>query len=153
MGANAVKIYAASSWRNAYQPAVVAALRRAGHEVYDFRHPQPGDDGFHWSEIDPAYETWTLDQYQKALADPIAIKGFWLDYDAMHQADACVLILPAGRSAHLEAGYFVGAAKPLYILMPPSADEFTIELMYRMARLVKNVPDLIAALRTTLPKV
>lgn len=29
------RIYVASSWRNTYQPGVVAALREAGHEVYD----------------------------------------------------------------------------------------------------------------------
>jgi len=31
------KIYVASSWRNAQQPAVVNALVAAGNEVYDFR--------------------------------------------------------------------------------------------------------------------
>ena len=34
------KIYVASSWRNPYQPEVVAALKKAGHEVYDFRNPK-----------------------------------------------------------------------------------------------------------------
>ena len=32
------RIYVASSWRDPYQPEVVAALREAGHEVYDFRN-------------------------------------------------------------------------------------------------------------------
>ena len=36
------RIYVASSWRNKYQPEVVAALRKAGHEVYDFRNPKDG---------------------------------------------------------------------------------------------------------------
>jgi len=36
------KIYVASSWRNDYYPKVVAKLREAGHEVYDFRNP-PSD--------------------------------------------------------------------------------------------------------------
>lgn len=34
------KIYVASSWRNPYQPEVVAALRKTGYEVYDFRNPK-----------------------------------------------------------------------------------------------------------------
>ena len=38
-----MKIYVASSWRNAQQPAVVARLREAGHEVYDFRNPAPAN--------------------------------------------------------------------------------------------------------------
>ena len=36
-------IYVASSWRNTYYPDVVAALRNAGHEVYDFRNPPTGN--------------------------------------------------------------------------------------------------------------
>lgn len=37
-----MKIYVASSWRNQYQPEVVATLRAVGHEVYDFKNPRPG---------------------------------------------------------------------------------------------------------------
>jgi len=48
----------------------------------------------------------------------------------MVAAHTCVLVLPCGRSAHLEAGYFVGASKPLYILIE---DEIEPELMYKMA--------------------
>ena len=33
-------IYVASSWRNEHQPAVVAALRESGHEVYDMTTPR-----------------------------------------------------------------------------------------------------------------
>lgn len=32
------RVYAASSWRNPYQPEIVQKLRDAGHEVYDFRY-------------------------------------------------------------------------------------------------------------------
>ena len=49
------KIYVASSWRNAWQPEVVIALRAAGHEVFDFRHPWKGYDAFRWSDIDEAW--------------------------------------------------------------------------------------------------
>ena len=34
------KLYVASSWRNVPQPMMVEALRRFGHQVYDFRHPE-----------------------------------------------------------------------------------------------------------------
>jgi hypothetical protein len=49
-----MKIYIASSWRNAAQPALVQCLRNQGHEVYDFRNPPPPGipGGFQWSEID-----------------------------------------------------------------------------------------------------
>ncbi len=125
------RIYVASSWRNVYQPDVVKALRNANHLVYDFRHPEPGNTGFQWSEIDPNWQQWTNQQYIKALSHPIAEKGFALDYSAMQWADTGVLLLPSGRSAHIEAGYFNGARKPLHILL--AQEPMQPELMYLMA--------------------
>jgi nucleoside 2-deoxyribosyltransferase len=124
-------IYLASSWRNDLQPFVVRELREAGHRVYDFRHPAPDDDGFHWSEIDPQWQAWSPYAFRDALAHPIADRGFGNDWGAMESADTGVLLLPGVRGAHLEAGYFVGAGKPLYILIGYGANE--PELMYRMA--------------------
>ena len=86
------KIYVASSWRNKYQPEVVAALRKAGHEVYDFRNPKDNPGGFHW-------------------------------------ADVCVLVLPCGRSAHTEAGWFAGKSLKTIVYMPEKQEP---ELMYKL---------------------
>jgi hypothetical protein len=108
----------------------VAALRGAGHQVYDFRNPAPGEIGFRWQSVDPDWRQWTSAQYRAALEHPAAIAGFKRDYDAMQWADTCVLVLPCGRSAHIEAGYFNGAGKALYILQ---LDAMEPELMYRMA--------------------
>lgn len=134
-----MKIYVASSWRNAHQPALVDDLRVQGHDVYDFRHPTGGDHlGFSWSDVDPEWPSWTADEYVAALDHPIAAAGFESDFGAMQWANAGVLVLPCGRSAHLEAGYFVGARKLLYILLDPAefqpgAGHHVTELMYRMA--------------------
>jgi nucleoside 2-deoxyribosyltransferase len=125
-----MKIYVASSWRCESQPGVVQALRSAGLEVYDFRHPAPGNDSFHWSDIDPKYEAWSAPEYRRLLDHRLAMKGYALDFSAMEAAEACVLVLPCGRSAHLEAGYFVGAGKPLVILLNHKVEP---ELMYKMA--------------------
>jgi nucleoside 2-deoxyribosyltransferase len=127
-----VKIYVASSWRNERQPEVVAALRAAGHDVYDFRNPRPGDRGFQWSEIDPEWQRWTPEQFRSALTDDVALRGFESDWDAMQEADCCVLVMPCGRSAHLEAGYFAGAGKRLVILLSDGEPE----LMYSMASFI-----------------
>lgn len=124
-----MKIYVASSWRNEVQPYVVAALRNAGHEVYDFKNPREGEHGFHWSEVDPQWKEWTCEQFRNALTHPISRKGFGSDWGAMCAADACVLVMPCGRSAHIEAGYFVGAKKQLVILLEKAEPE----LMYLMA--------------------
>lgn len=123
------KIYLASSWRNMQQPAFVESLRAKGHEVYDFKNPS-GRTGFSWREVDPDWKNWTPEQYLVAMRHPISEAGFQSDWQAMKWADTGVLLLPSGRSAHIEAGYFVGARKPLHIVIGPELGE--AELMYKM---------------------
>ncbi len=95
-------IYVASSWRNTYYPGVVQALRDAGHEVYNFRNPPTGDPGFHWANVDPNCMDWTPAEYQTNLYHPLAERQFKNDIEAMTACDACVLVLPCGRSAHTQ---------------------------------------------------
>ncbi len=128
------RIYVASSWRNPEHPFVVATLKQLGHEVYDFRNPRTGDTGFAWSEIDPEWLAWEPYPYRDALAHPIAQAGFASDFRAMEWADTFVLVLPCGRSAHLEAGWAIGAGKPTALLL--HEDKFEPELMYLMADLI-----------------
>ena len=78
-----------------------------------------------------SWENWTSDKYrEQLLKHPDASFGFLADYRAMQWADTCVLLLPCGRSAHLEAGYFNGANKRLIIFIPEKIEP---ELMYLMA--------------------
>ena len=137
------KIYVASSWRNADQPQVVKALRASRHDVYDFRHPEIGNNGFHWSDIDTNWKLWTPEEFKNGLNNPIAVDGFALDFDAMKWANTCVLLTPCGRSAHLEAGYFVGAGKTLIILLSDGEPE----LMYSMAsRICTSLDEVLSVL-------
>jgi len=127
------KIYVASSWRNAIQQAVVTFLRGLGHEVYDFRNPAPGNAGFAWTSIDPNWMRWTPEQFAELLTThPIAAEGFAFDRNALEWCDTCVLVLPCGRSAHLEAGYAADQGKHLVTLL--HADKFEPELMYLLGR-------------------
>ena len=126
-----MKIYVASSWRNARQPNIVTELRCAGHETYDFRNPTPDNYGFQWSAIDPEWQSWSPDKYIQALTHPIAEQGYKYDIDAMTWADACVLVMPCGRSAHLELGWFAGQGKLSCILHDP-LDPIEPELMAKM---------------------
>lgn len=139
-----MRVYVASSWRNALQPSVVERLRAEGHEVYDFRHPAPGNEGFHWSAIDPKWKEWTPDQYRRALDHTIAEAGFAFDMEALSACEACVLVLPCGRSAHLEAGLACGEGKQTYFLMTEPSEP---ELMYKMGSgVVTSLDELVAAL-------
>lgn len=125
------KVYVASSWRNDHQQCVVNALRQAGHEVYDFMQPVNGVCGFHWSSIDINWKQWNTAQYREALNHHHAHHGFIRDFEAMHDADTCVLVLPCGRSAHLEAGWMKGAGKKVVAYIPPG-EKIEPELMYKM---------------------
>ena len=139
-----MKIYTASSWRNQDYPQVVEALRTAGHEVFDFRHPPNGTEGFHWREIDPQWQQWGITEFKQALQHPIAQHGYHTDLEGMQWAECGVLVMPCGRSAHLEAGYFVGTGKPLHILMSADTEP---ELMYNLATSINGqIADLLKAL-------
>jgi hypothetical protein len=123
------RIYLASSWRNEQQQAVVRLLRSWGHQVYDFKNPAPGSQGFNWREIDPAWMDWTPAEFRFGIEHPIAQEGFRLDMTALSECDTCVLLLPCGRSAHLELGYAVGAGVATAVLITGPCEP---ELMYRM---------------------
>ena len=126
------KVYVASSWRNADQPRIIELVRGAGHQIYDFRNPSADDTGFHWSHIDLAWQSWSLIAYIRRLTNhPLAARGYRNDIDALNWCDTCVLLLPCGRSAHLEAGYAAGQGKRLIIYL--SRDRFEPELMYLMS--------------------
>lgn len=127
-------IYVASSWRNTERlDNVVRALRGAGHEVYDFRE----DGGFHWSDVDPKIQQGAgfvaetpAREYMDFVMHPLATAGFDRDMKHLDEADTVVLVLPCGKSAHLELGYAIGQGKRTVILLE---DPMQPELMYRAA--------------------
>jgi hypothetical protein len=150
------RIYVATSWRNEAQPPLVLMLRAMGHEVYDFRNPAPGKEGFAWNQVGYGATAFyegaaDLDGYIKCLEHPRAVEGFKLDKDAMEWADTFVLLLPCGRSAHIEAGWAAGAGKEVHVLL--SADKFEPELMYLLcARIHSSTASLTDALGACLQK-
>jgi hypothetical protein len=134
-----MRVYVASSWRNARQPTVVEQIRNAGHVVYDFRNPSPGDTGFGWHQCsspgtDPGAMRDLMQDPQffrdEVLTHPVARAGFRKDMTALREAEATVLVLPCGRSAHLELGYAVGARQHTIVLLDDPMSE--PELMYLM---------------------
>lgn len=142
-------IYVASSWRNAHQPSVVLLLRAAGHVVYDFRNPGPGDHGFGWSEVSDGHDVpLDVPRFRAMLAKPRARDGFASDFRGMDAADTCVLVLPCGRSAHLEAGWFCGAGRRLIVYIPPGAP-VEPELMYLLGGVVGDEDELLRKLDET----
>ena len=131
------KIYVASSWKNEHQQQLVALIRSHGHQVYDFHHPDDEKEGFWWTDIDPDWKKWGLEQYTKALSHPKAERGFQKHFNAIRDADVCVLLLPCGRSAHTEAGWLKGLNKKVVVLMEQPQEP---ELMYKLFDRVMSTP-------------
>ena len=138
------KIYVASSWRNTYYPEVVKRLRLEGHDVYDFRNPPHGENGFRWTDVDENAGDWTFAQYAEGLRHPLAERQFAADLEALKWADVCVLVLPCGRSAHTEAGWMAGAGKKVIAYIPEMVEP---ELMYMLFdKVVGDIDDLVTSL-------
>lgn len=141
-----MKIYVASSWRNVLQPAIVHALRRCGHDVYDFRNPKPGDQGFRWNEVgSPDYKPGdrvSPEVYRQMLAHPRAAEGYASDICHVRDCDAVVYVLPCGRSASWEFGYAMGQGKVGYVV---AFDDVEPDLMFREATILANMNELFDA--------
>jgi len=131
-----MKIYVASSWRNTFQPSVVAALREDGYTVYDFID----SEGFHWSEVDPDWQNWPSDipKYLKGLKHRCSKRGFNRDMEALRNCDVCVYVMPCGVSASWEAGWACGAGKPVFVYVPGLREP---DLMVNMAWMVTDSLD------------
>ena len=141
-----MKIYLASSWRNEYFPGIVQTLREAGYDVYDFRNPGDGGDGFRWSDISVDWLEWEPQRYRDELVNnPRCDRQFANDLRAMQSCDVCVLLLPCGRSAHTEAGWFAGRGKKVIVHIPVKQEP---ELMYRLFDAVTTtIDELLEALK------
>jgi hypothetical protein len=136
------RIYVASSWRNQYQPHVIKLLRELGHDPYDFRNPRGFEAGFQWEDVDPNWQQWCMEQYRDLLDTRKARRGFDCDMMALQTSDTCLLVLPCGRSAHLEAGYASGNHTNTAVYIPEPIEP---ELMYKMfGRILLDHKELVA---------
>lgn len=132
------RIYISSSWKNGTQPALVRELRKRGHKVYDFRHPQGRNDRNVWESVSSrkglrkAYDQNMIQpsDFDEFLSDKKAIERFNEHFEAMSDADTCVMILPCGRSSHAEAGWMAGRGKRVFVF--DTEQYVKPELMYLM---------------------
>lgn len=130
------RIYIASSWKNKFQQQLVEELRKRGHKVYDFKHPYGRNDVPVWESVSvtqnlrSAYVEKCLKgkDFKRMLLDRQSIKRFEEHFAAMQDADTCILLLPAGRSSHIEAGHMNGMGKRVFVM--DTSKEVTPELMY-----------------------
>ena len=127
-----MKIYIASSWKN--QKAVIALaeyLERYGFEVDAFCRVSDKRYAFHWSElVDEEADLANYDAIEM-LADPRTQRAYTEDKKWIDWSDCVIMLMPCGRSSHLEGGYAKGQGKLLYIYGDFPKGEF--EVMYGFA--------------------
>ena len=129
-----MKIYIASSWKNAKKVFVLAYfLRELGYEVDAFCDSHNGRYVFHWKEISTNKNKFNAKTFLKY---PQAKKAFEEDKKWLDWCECLILLLPAGRSAHREAGYIKGQGKKLIIYHPAGFPDGEFDVMYGFADLV-----------------
>ena len=120
-------LYLIGSLRNSEIPRLGQEIRKLGIDVFDdwFSAGPEADD--HWKE----YETKRDHTYKKALQGWAARHVFDFDITHLDRCDGACLVLPAGRSGHLELGYMAGAGKAVFVLLD---DPDRWDVMYQFAK-------------------
>jgi len=129
-----MKIYIASSWKNANRVmGLITVLRNLGYVVYDFTH-----HSFNWAELDipDAKEEARIDGRDKLatsewLNHPKVCTHYRQDLAALNACDALIAIFPCGNSTHIEAGFVAGRGKEIYAL---SDEPLGRDLLYKLFR-------------------
>jgi hypothetical protein len=140
------KIYIMGSMRNPAIPHLAVRLRALGFDVFDdWISPGPEADD-KWQE----YEKTRGRTYKEALYGVHATTVFNIDKHHIEDADAAVLVLPAGKSAHIEFGW-KARTHPAYILFPEEPERY--DIMYRFADdIFFNEDELVDTLKHLLPE-
>lgn len=115
-------IYLIGSLRNPTIPKVGEVLRSSGFEVFD-----------EWWTASEDADDWLRDYFKfRKLSHTDALHSYAakhiFEFDKYHldRADIGVLVMPAGKSGHLELGYMIGKGKPGYILYDQVPDRIDI---------------------------
>ena len=116
---------------------VAKMLRSEGHTVDAFCDGTSKRLAFNWSDLfrtvpqGKPLDTTKING-KEVFAYSKVQEAFQEDKKYLDWADATIMIVPCGKSAHLEGGYTVGQGKDLYIIGGFPAGEF--EVMYGFAR-------------------
>lgn len=138
-GGEMVKVYLASSWKNAELVRDIAALLESyGFEVDAFCKATDDRFSFHWSEfVDDEKELLQYDA-TSFLSDPKVQRAFKEDKKWLDWSNAAIMVKPCGNSAHLEAGYAKGQGKILIIYAPYGFPKGEFDVMYGFADLITD---------------
>lgn len=108
-----LKVYLIGSLRNPEVPKLAQKLRALGFDVFDDWYAAGPEADDKWRD----YEKGRGHTYQQALLGYAADHVYRFDLKHLDDCDIAILMLPAGKSGHLELGYIIGQGKPGYILL------------------------------------
>jgi nucleoside 2-deoxyribosyltransferase len=129
------KIYIASSWRNIVIVREWAEiLRNKGYKIFDFTD-EKAHFTFNYKDI-PNHENLNIAELLKMDAPQ---KAYHTDKEGLDWCNICLLLLPSGKSSHMEAGYCKGLGKHL-IIYQDGLDLGNSDVMYGMADLISENP-------------
>lgn len=120
-------IYLIGSLRNPQVPKVAETLRIAGFDVFDDWYAAGPEADDYWQK----YETARGHSYAEALAGYAAKHVYEFDKYHLDRCDMGILLLPAGKSGHLELGYMSGQGKRTFILLDKVPERY--DVMYQFA--------------------
>lgn len=120
-------VYIIGSLRNPEIPVVANNLEALGIEAFDDWYGAGPEADDYWK----AHEIARGRDYGQALEGYAANHVFDFDRFHLNRVDAGLLVLPAGRSGHLELGYITGLGKPSFILTEENHERW--DVMYRFA--------------------
>mgnify|MGYP001562924768 CR=1 FL=1 len=145
-------IYVIGSLRNPQVPVLANWLRTKGYDVFDDWYAVGPEADDRWRD----YELARGHTYQEALHGRACRNVYDFDHTHLMIADAVVLLLPAGKSAHLELGWTLGRGRPGYILLEEAMSGASVarrfDIMHSFATDVfDKLDDLAVALSPLLP--
>ena len=134
-------VYVIGALRNPEVPKLANEIQSLGIEGFsDWYSPGPDADDF-WRD----YSKLRGLTYEEALRSYAATHVFEFDRYHLNRCDAAVLLMPAGKSGHLELGYMVGTGKPGYILFDQEPERYDIMVQFA-TRIFFRRADLLAEL-------
>lgn len=119
-------IYIIGSLRNPEIPKFANEIQALGIEAFaDWFAPGPNADDF-WRD----YSKERGLSYKEALMSHSATHVFRFDKHHIDRCDAAVMLMPAGKSGHLELGYVIGKGKPGYIVFDKEPDRYDVMVQF-----------------------
>lgn len=115
-------VYLIGSLRNDKIPQLGNYLRENGLEAFDDWYGAGHEADDKWRD----YEQLRGRDLKTSVYGYAARHVFEFDKKHLDRCDAAVLVMPAGRSGHLELGYFVGTGKPGYLLLDGVPDRYDV---------------------------